>query len=441
MRKCIKSAIVAEVEEGSIAAELGLEQGDAIIAVNRRPLADLIQFQFEWSGEEVLLEIQKKSGERALFEIEKDYDEPLGAVFAQAVFDGIKVCRNQCLFCFVDQMPKGLRKTLYIKDDDYRLSFLQGSYITLTNLTEHDLQRIIEERLSPLYISVHTTVPELRVKLLGHPQAGQIVEQLTQLSRQGISFHTQIVLCPGINDGAALETTYRDLAKMEGVLSIALVPVGLTAHRQGLPVLARWQREEAGRIIDWAEEKQQEAKKVKGTHFLWPADEFYLAAGRDLPAYRKYEDFPQLENGVGLVRLFWREFSGIALPGKLTQPAKYICVTGESGAYALKPALKKLNAVGGLSVELKVVPNRFFGPSVTVTGLLTGTCLLNGLKDIPEDCRVLLPAVMLRETEDTFLDGLTLTDVEKKLGYGLAVIPALAQSLVNAVLDDTGGKK
>jgi putative radical SAM enzyme (TIGR03279 family) len=441
VRKCIKSAIVAEVEEGSIAAELGLEQGDAIIAVNRRPLADLIQFQFEWSGEEVLLEIQKKSGERALFEIEKDYDEPLGAVFAQAVFDGIKVCRNQCLFCFVDQMPKGLRKTLYIKDDDYRLSFLQGSYITLTNLTEHDLQRIIEERLSPLYISVHTTVPELRVKLLGHPQAGQIVEQLTQLSRQGISFHTQIVLCPGINDGAALETTYRDLAKMEGVLSIALVPVGLTAHRQGLPVLARWQREEAGRIIDWAEEKQQEAKKVKGTHFLWPADEFYLAAGRDLPAYRKYEDFPQLENGVGLVRLFWREFSGIALPGKLTQPAKYICVTGESGAYALKPALKKLNAVGGLSVELKVVPNRFFGPSVTVTGLLTGTCLLNGLKDIPEDCRVLLPAVMLRETEDTFLDGLTLTDVEKKLGYGLAVIPALAQSLVNAVLDDTGGKK
>lgn len=434
-----KGAVVAEVEEGSIAAELGLEPGDAITAVNRRMPGDLIQFQFDWSGEEVLLEVRKKNGATELFEIEKDYDEQLGVVFEQAVFDGIRVCRNKCLFCFVDQMPKGLRPTLYVKDDDYRLSFLQGSYITLTNLTADDEQRIIDERLSPLYISVHTTVPELRVRLLGHPDSGRIVEQMGRLAAHGIEFHTQLVMCPGLNDGEALETTYRDLSNMEGVLSIALVPVGLTQFRQGLPVLRRWQKDEAARIIDWAAEKQKVAKKAKGTRFVWPADEFYLTAGRALPVYRQYEDFPQLENGVGLVRLFWQEFAELQLP-ESAPCVKYICVTGESGAPALAPVLRKLNEIEGLSVEAQVVPNKFFGPSVTVTGLLTGECLLAGLQGLPHSSKILLPSVMLKDGQGAFLDDLTPAEVAARLNMELKVIPACAQSLVDAVLPGLGDK-
>jgi len=427
-------AIVAGVNENSIAFEMGIQEGDKIVSINHKPLLDLIQFQFEWGEEEVLLEIEKATGEKVLFEIEKEYDEQLGVIFNQAVFDGIKLCRNKCLFCFVDQMPGGMRSSLYVKDDDYRLSFLQGGYITLTNLAKMDIERIIGEKLSPLYVSVHTTVPELRRKLLNHPDAGKIVDLLTELSQQGIEFHTQVVLCPGLNDGEALDITFQDLSAIDGVRSIALVPVGITAHREGLPDIRRYNLEEARSIIDWANTKQQECIKQKNSAFIWPSDEFYLVAKRELPDYRQYEDFSQLENGVGMVRLFWEEFGRIILPKSTKKPVKYICVTGESGKYVLSPVVKRLNSIEGVQLVLKVIQNRFFGSTVTVTGLLTGECLLAGLKDIPPCSRVLIPDIMLRGQEGRFLDNITVDDLANQLDIELISIPAEPQSFVNRIL-------
>lgn len=430
----MKGAIVAEVEKESIAAELDLQKGDRIVSINNTPLADLIQFQYDWVGEEALLEIEKKSGEKVVYEIEKDYDEPLGVVFNQAVFDGIKPCRNKCLFCFVDQMPQGMRPSLYIKDDDYRISFLQGSYITLTNLKKKDIDRIVTEKLSPLYVSVHTTDPELRKRILKNPDAGRIAALLQELSEYGIEFHTQIVLCPGLNDGEALEMTFNDLYAIEGVRSIALVPVGITKYREGLPELRRYSVEEAKTIIDWAEKKQQQCLKTRDSAFIWPTDEFYLIAKSKLPDYKTYEDFPQLENGVGMVRLFWEEFDSIILPKKVNKPIKYVCLTGESGQYVLEPVVKKLNLIEGINLDLKVIKNHFFGPTVTVTGLLTGKCLLNGLQDIPKGSRVIFPTVMIRGQEGRFLDDLTINEVASSLEVELIPVPAEPQGFINGIL-------
>lgn len=430
----MEGAIVAEVEKESIAAELGLQKGDRIVSINNTPLVDLIQFQYDWVGEEALLEIEKKSGEKVVYEIEKDYDEPLGVIFNQAVFDGIKPCRNKCLFCFVDQMPQGMRPSLYIKDDDYRVSFLQGSYITLTNLKQKDLERIVTEKLSPLYVSVHTTDPELRKRMLKNPDAGRITALLKELSECGIEFHTQIVLCPGLNDGEALDMTFNDLYAIEGVRSIALVPVGITKYREGLPELRRYSEEEAKTIIDWAENKQQQCLKTRDSAFIWSTDEFYLIAKSKLPDYKTYEDFPQLENGVGMVRLFWEEFDSIILPRKVNKPIKYICLTGESGQYVLEPVVKKLNLIEGIYLDLKVIKNHFFGATVTVAGLLTGKCLLNGLQDIPKGSRVIFPEVMLRGQEGSFLDDLTINEVASRLEVELIPVPAEPQGFLDRIL-------
>ncbi|MCR4442196.1 MAG: DUF512 domain-containing protein [Peptococcaceae bacterium] len=431
-------AVVAAVESGSIAEQLGLQAGDRIIRINGGPFNDLIEFQFEWAGENVLLEIEKKNGDIEYYEIEKDYDEQLGAIFQQAVFDGLKQCRNRCLFCFVDQMPAGMRPGLYVKDDDYRLSFLQGSYITMTNLDDNDLARIVREHLSPLYVSVHTTVPDLRNKMLGNPQAGMIIETLRSLSREGIEFHTQVVLCPGLNDGQSLEQTYRDLSSIEGVKSMALVPVGLTRYREGLPEIKGYDQESSGRLIDWAEAKQVECKKRLGTAFVWPSDEFFLTAGRALPDAGYYEDYPQLENGIGMVRLFWEEFGGLKLPGKLNPPARFTLVTGVSGEYALRPVVERLNRIEGLTVDLKTLPNRFFGPTVTVTGLLTGSCLLDGLAGIDPGSRVVIPDVMLRAHEGEFLDDLTVSELVEKLKVNVITVPAKAKGLVDMLFMKMG---
>lgn len=416
-------AEITQVIKGSLAEELGLSKGDSIISVNGKQIHDLIQFQFEWAGEEVILELKKAGGEILLFEIEKDYDESLGVVFTSAVFDRVKLCANKCLFCFVDQMPVRMRESLYIKDDDYRLSFLQGSFITLTNLREEDIARIIKERLSPLYVSVHTTNPALRRQLLKNPRAGEVLDILHKLSGQGIEFHTQAVLCPGINDGDYLEQTYRDLAAIEGVKSLALVPVGVTKHREGLQELRTFKPKEAESILSWLDTKQQECRKKRGTSFVWASDEFYLQTGRDFPDYDDYEGFPQLENGVGLVRLFWEEFKGIRLPKKVDNSSIITFVTGVSGEYALKPIMEALNEVSGLSFQLKVITNNFFGPTVTVTGLLTGTCLICGLEGIRKGSKVIIPNIMLKDRQERFLDDLLLEDVEQKLGINIYPIP------------------
>lgn len=426
-------AEITSVFKDSLAEEIGLSEGDSIITVNGKKVSDLIDFQFEWAGDEVALEVKKKDGETVLFDIEKDYDEPLGVVFASAVFDSVKLCANKCLFCFVDQMPIRMRESLYVKDDDYRLSFLQGSFITLTNLRERDIERIIKEHLSPLYVSVHATDPGLRERLLRNNRAGNLMALLHRLSGKGIEFHTQVVLCPGINDGAYLEQTYRDLFAVEGVRSLALVPVGLTKHRNGLHELMTFMKSEAQSILNWLAEKQEECRKLRGTSFIWASDEFYLQAKKEIPDYEFYEDFPQLENGVGLVRLFWAEFSRIKLPSKVDKASSLAFVTGGSGEYALKPIMERLQKICGFRPQLKVINNAFFGPKVTVTGLLTGTCLIQGLKGIEKGSKVIIPEIMLKKNEERFLDDLLIEDVERELEIDLYHVPVDGGKLWNNI--------
>ena len=426
------AAVIAEIEPGSLAEELGLKAGDKIISVNGKKVRDIIEFQFEWAGEEIELAIER-DGESQIFEIDKDYDEPLGVVFASAVFDRIKVCQNKCLFCFVDQMPFNMRQSLYIKDDDFRLSFLQGSYVTLTNLKKEDIERIKKEHLSPLYVSVHATDSELRARLLQNPRAGQLLPLMKDLARAGIEFHTQVVLCPGINDGQYLERTYEDLLKIKGVRSLAIVPAGITKYRENLPEIRLFTSREAREIIAWVHEKQRECQKKRHSNFVWLSDEFYLAAGEVLPGYNTYEDFPQLENGVGMVRLFWQEFSELTLPEQVRPERNITLVTGVSGRYALEPVVEKLNQIKGLHLALKVVVNEFFGPTVTVTGLLTGRCLLSGLKGLEPGTEVFIPSVMLKTQEGRFLDDLRPVDIEERLGVRITIVPVKASALLEKI--------
>lgn len=420
----MNGAEISEIIGDSLAAEIGLAPGDRITGINGKPVSDLIQLQYEWAGEEILLEIQKKNGQREVFEIEKEYDEPIGAVFKQAVFDKIRVCRNKCLFCFVDQLPAGLRESLYLKDEDYRLSFLQGSYITLTNLSREDLVRIKNEHLSPLYLSVHTTDPVLRSVMLQNPQAGYLMEVMQELAQSGIEFHTQVVLCPGVNDGASLDRTFRDLCGLDAVLSLAVVPVGLTSHRSNLPDLRVFSHEEACDLIRWVEEKQKVAREKRGSNFVWLADEFYLKAQADFPPCEDYEDFAQLENGVGMVRLLISEFAQQRLPGQIHPPREVVMATGVSAAHVLQPIINRLNLIRGFHVNLLALQNEFFGPTITVAGLLTGSDLLRGLSNVPADSQVYIPDIMLKTGGGQFLDGLTVAEVAGRLNLEIFPVPA-----------------
>lgn len=426
--------VITDVEPDSLAAELGLVAGEQIISINGQEIQDLIQFLLEWAGEEVTLEVARLDGQREIYEIEKDYDEPLGVAFSSAVFDGIKPCGNKCLFCFVDQMPPNMRESLYIKDDDYRLSFLQSSFITLTNLKEDDLEKIKSQHLSPLYVSVHTTDIQLRQEIMKNPRAGELLQIMTDLSKNGIEFHTQIVLCPGVNDGHYLEKTFRDLYDLPGVLSLSVVPVGLTAYRSNLPVLETFAEEQAKKVVHWVEKQQKKCLEERGTSFIWLSDEFYLQANEELPPYETYEDFSQLENGVGLVRLLWEQFSRLELPQQVKPARELTIVTGVSGQFALKPLVEKLQQIQGLNIELRVIENTFFGPSITVTGLLTGSCLLDGLKNLPVGRRVVIPQVMLEQQKNRFLDDLTPEQVAEKLQIKLDVAPMDGEGLLEVIL-------
>ncbi|MCL2678616.1 MAG: DUF512 domain-containing protein, partial [Clostridiales bacterium] len=296
------AGIITQVSENSIAAELGFSPGDKVLLINGHPLQDLIDYRYHSAAERLELLLEKPGGEKTLYEIEKEAGEDPGLLFGENVFDGMRLCANNCLFCFMEQLPAGCRPSLYLKDDDYRLSFLQGNFITGTNLTEADLARIEELALSPLYISIHASGEEARRRLLRSPKAGEIMPLLRRLRQAGIGFHGQIVLCPGINDGAVLERTYRDLLSLRPhLLSLALVPVGLTAHRKNNGLIP-YTEQGAAALLEKAGRWQKEAGEE---NFLFLADEFYLLARKKIPPHRHYEDFPQLENGVGMTRLFW----------------------------------------------------------------------------------------------------------------------------------------
>ena len=404
------SAIVNKVLQGSIAEELGIESGDEIVSIDENKMQDMIDYNFYCKSDFLTLEVKKKSGDIEVIELEKDYDEDLGIVFESAVFDRVKPCLNKCIFCFVDQQPKGLRETLYVKDDDYRLSYLQGTYITLTNLTEKDKERIKRMHLGPFYVSVHTTNPELRSKMLRNPNAGNALENLKWFRKNKIPFHAQIVLCPGYNDGAELERTLSDLAELKNtVLSVAIVPVGVTQFRT-----------ENLKQVDktCAVETLEIASKYKR---VCCSDEFFLLAERDIPPAKYYGNFSQLEDGVGSIRCLLEDFKALKLPNAVKKPLKILFATSFAAKTALDEICKKLSKIKNLTTEVVPVKSNYWGQNITVAGLITTDDLIAALKDKSGDF-VVIPSVMLRPYSEDFLDGKTLSYVKEKTGKEFFVI-------------------
>jgi putative radical SAM enzyme (TIGR03279 family) len=437
-------AQVARVEPGSIGEELGFQPGDRLLSINGVRPRDLIDVQVLCSEEELVLEVQDPDGSLHVLELEKDADEGLGLAFSEALFDGLRQCNNHCPFCFIDQQPPGRRSSLYLKDDDYRLSFLYGSYLTLTNLTAADWQRIEEQRLSPLYVSVHATDPELRSRLLVNPRAGLLPRQLEWFAEHRLQIHAQVVVCPGINDGAALLRTLTDLAAHGGgdwpaVLSAAVVPVGLTRFRPAGDALRPVTPADAAGVIAAVEPLQQRFQSQLGSRFAWLADEWYLIAGLPLPPRASYEDLPQRENGVGSIRAFLEELEAATgdLPAAVPRPRRFSWVVGRLVAGALRPAVERLNRVEGLELVLHGLPSPYWGQEQVVTGLLTGSDLIAGLagQDLGEE--LLLPRVMLRQGEPVFLDDCTLEQLQARLPVPVRLLGG-AEELVAVCLGTDG---
>ena len=403
-------AIVNGVVEGSIAEELGIEKGDEILSIDNSKMIDMIDYNFLCKSDLLTLEIKKLNGEIEEIELEKDFDEELGIIFESAVFDRVKPCLNHCIFCFVDQQPKGLRETLYVKDDDYRLSYLQGTYITLTNLSEDDKDRIKRMHLGPFYVSVHTTNPELRVKMLKNPNAGKALENLKWFRKNKIPFHAQIVLCPGYNDGAELERTLSDLAELKNtVLSVAIVPVGITQFRkEGLKQVDKKCAQETIKI----------ASKYKR---VCCSDEFFLLAEQDIPPTKYYGNINQLEDGVGSIRMLLDDFKSRKLPKKIKTPLKLSFATSYAAKYAIDKIAEKLNKIKNLSVTVNPVKSDYWGQDITVAGLITTDDLIKTVKNIDTDI-VIIPSVMLRPYSEDFLDGKNLSYVKEKTGKEFFIV-------------------
>jgi putative radical SAM enzyme (TIGR03279 family) len=420
----IKPARISKVLSSSIAEELGFERGDSIVSINNKHLRDLIDYQFLCADEFLDIEVMDASGKIHYVRIEKDYDDDLGLEFESALFDELIQCNNRCPFCFIDQQPPGKRESLYLKDDDYRLSFLYGSYLTLTNLTSKEWQRIEQMRLSPLYVSVHATEPDLRVSLLKNPRAAQIMEQFKWFQQRRLQIHAQVVVCPGFNDGEHLEQTLLDLAsfhkgEVPTVISVAIVPVGLTRFRPQKDKLIPVNREKAVEVIDRVQKLQKQFRRQLGSIFAWLADEWFLIAQQDLPSESHYENYPQIGNGVGSIRQFIKHFYKIAikrLPKKLEKPRHLIWVVGNAVEMAFQPLVEQLNKVEGLQVDLIALRSDYWGQEISVTGLLTGSDLLAGLqgKDLADG--ILLPSLMLKHEDNRFLDDMTVSELSKKLG-------------------------
>ncbi|MBP2665707.1 MAG: hypothetical protein H6Q76_687 [Firmicutes bacterium] len=422
-------AVISAVLPNSKAARAGLVAGDRIVRVNGQTVRDLIDLSFALTEEVIKLEVIKPTGETVRLRIKKALDESMGFEFESAVFDQVRTCANKCLFCFVDQMPEGLRETLYVKDDDYRLSFLYGNFVTLTNLTSADFNRIRQYHLSPLYISVHTTDGELREKMVGIPRAAKIMQQLRDFADIGIEMHTQVVLCPGYNDGEVLTRTIRDLATLRPeVLSMAIVPVGLTRFREACQPLRTFTPKEAAAIVDEVTASQLAFREESGSSFVYLSDEFYLRAGREVPPEEIYDGYPQLENGIGLVRSFitdW-ETTGWCLPrtGILTEnPNATVVISGTAFAPILSELLKPLSP----TVRVEAVSNEFFGSAINVSGLLTGRDIATHVKSLglsPQ--QVIIPSTTLRKNEQVFLDGMTLVDLQQELSTPVHVASGAA---------------
>lgn len=429
---------ILRVHAGSLAEELELTAGDKILEINGMKLRDIIDLSFAFADEEIDMLVEHPSGEQEMLSFDKDYDEELGVEFESAVFDGIRRCANHCYFCFVDQVAPHMRDSLSIKDDDYRMSFLYGNFVTMTNMVEADFQRIAQYHLSPLFISVQATNPELRAQMLRCERAGRLAEQLDRLQEADVEYHSQVVLCPGLNDGAELERTIRDISgRQPHAQSLAIVPVGLTKFRQDCYPLTLFDAAGAGKVIDQVEIWQQKLHEQTGRTFLYLGDEFYFLAGRPLPPAEMYDGFPQLDNGIGLARNFigeWEKSVAAAKESGYEQPLHIDVVTGTSVAPMFEELLAGL-ACPNLQVRVLPVVNRYFGESVNVSGLLTGQDILAALQaaDGPRD-GVILPEGALRTGENVFLDDYKLGDIEEQLQVRVAT--ALGGAELHQALTD-----
>ncbi len=446
----MKGLEIIGVEPGGTALDVGIGRGDRIISINSSPVPDYLAYRYLIASEEVVLLVGKKSGGEVEIEMEKDEDDDLGIIAAPMK---VRACNNRCVFCFVEQMPGGLRRTLYVKDEDYRHSFLHGNYITLTTLKDGDYDRIIRERLSPLYVSVHATDDTLRRFLLGNCKAPSILEGIKKLTDGGIKLHTQAVVAPGINDGAALVKTAEDLAALyPGALSLAVVPVGLTRHREKLYPLRTFTKSEAARLLDGLEPLRKKYRKKFGVSFVYPSDEYYLKAGRDFPLAREYDGYPQMDNGVGLVRDFLDGFKkttgkasilkekvkggsfGFAQDDRQTYKVKkIILITGKSFAPILKNIAKEIETMTGLKLSVLPVKNNLLGEKVTVAGLLSGNDIIAALRGRKADAAV-IPSVTMRDGEGVFLDDLTPDYVERETGLKIIMAEPTAKGLVEGIL-------
>ena len=442
---------IKEIQEGSIAQELELEAGDELISINGQPVEDVFDYHYLVNDEYIELLVKKQSGEEWELEVEKDYDEDLGIVFENSLMDEYRSCRNKCVFCFIDQMPPGMRETLYFKDDDSRLSFLQGNYVTLTNMSDHDIDRIIKYHLGPINISFQTTNPQLRCKMLHNRFAGDIFPKVQRLYEAGIEMNGQIVLCKGVNDGEELERSIRDLGKyLPFMRSVSVVPAGLTKFRKGLYPLELFTKEEAGQVIDLIESYQKKFYERYSLHFIHASDEWYITAGREFPEAERYDGYIQLENGVGMMRLFLEEFDEayqemIDSPEYQEQKETFrrtICMATGKLTYStvVDFAARLMQAYPGLTIRVYCIRNDFFGETITVSGLITGIDLTTQLKDrqaAGDDLgeALLIPSNMLRMGEQVFLDDMTVAQVEKQLGLKVVPIESGGADFIQAVID------
>lgn len=426
--------IIVKVLKNSIAEEMELEPGDELVSVNNCSVKDYIDYKYQISDENVLFEVKKKDGEIWELEIEKEYDEDIGIVFENPLMDNIKVCSNNCIFCFIDQMPRGMRKTLYVKDDDTRLSFLYGNFITLTNLKEEEIERIIKYKISPIKVSVHTTDSELRKYMMGNKKDLDILEYLKKLIDAGITVDCQIVLVRDVNDKDQLEKTIRDLSSIHpGLRSVAVVPVGLTKFRDRLTEIRPFDKDSATEVVNQVTAIQSELNEKLGTRFIFIADEFYITSEMDYPSYEEYEDFDQLENGIGMCRLFKQQVEDLLDEYEDSEPIadEITFVTGVAAYELLVDLSKKIMKKIPVKINVVKIINNFFGERITVSGLTTGKDIIEQLKD-KNYKNIILPRNMINDNE-VMLDDLTIKDLEKELNTCVTVCDVDGETLLNMI--------
>ena len=445
MRKIHKEHVIKSVKAGSIAEELNIEPGDVLLEIDGEVLEDVFDYHYMVNSDYLVMVIRKQDGEEWELEIEKDFDEDIGIEFEQGLMDEYRSCTNKCIFCFIDQMPKGMRETLYFKDDDSRLSFLQGNYITLTNMKDKDIDRIIKFHLCPINISVHTTNPELRCKMLNNRFAGESLDKIKRLSDACIEMNGQIVLCKGVNDGDELKRSIEDLSKyLPHMRSVSVVPSGLTKYREGLYPLELFEKEDAEKVIDLIESYQNKFFEEYGLHFIHASDEWYILAERDFPQEERYDGYIQLENGVGMMRLMREEFNEALSNTPADSVKREISLVTGTLAYSEIKSLAKLVEKKFTSTRVNVYPivNDFFGESITVSGLLTGQDILKQLsrEEIRIGDRLILPTNVLRSGEDVFLDDMRLMELSEKLNVRIQVPQNTGESLLYNILNETDEK-